>query len=81
MFHNVQLFQVIVMYYLQYIVHVKNMSYQGEYIVKSFFILCYAFHQNIHITRLKCKSPPVFKWGPFSIEFALFLLYITLDRS
>ena len=37
MFQNVQLFQVIVVYYLQYIVHVKNLSDQDEqYLVKPF---------------------------------------------
>jgi hypothetical protein len=55
MFHNVQLFQVIVVYYLQYIVHVKNLSDQDEqYLVKTFFILC-AYELSIFINN---NSPP-----------------------
>ena len=55
MFHNVKLFQVIVVYYLQYIVHVKNLSDQDEqYLVKPFlfYLQCISsgfLHHNIEL--------------------------------
>ena len=55
MFHNVQLFQVIVVYYLQYIVNVKNLSDQDEqYLVKPFIFYVIRIspgfsHHNIEV--------------------------------